>query len=122
MILADTSVWVQHLRSGDTRLVDALEASRVCIHPFIRGEIACGNLKNRAELLELLGHLPPATVATDAEALAFLQRHRLMGRGIGFVDAHLLASAALSAATLWTHERRLAAVATELKLAPSGME
>jgi len=122
VILADTSVWVQHLRSGDTRLVGALEASRVCIHPFIRGEIACANLKNRTELLDLLGHLPPATVATDAEALVFLERHKLMGRGIGFVDGHLLASAALSAAALWTHERHLAAVATELKLAPSGIE
>jgi len=122
VILADTSVWVHHLRSGDTRLVGALEAGRVCIHPFIVGEIACGDLKNRAELLGLLGHLPPATVATDAEARAFLERHKLMGRGIGFVDAHLLASAALSAAALWTHDRRLAAVATELKLAPSGMD
>ena len=122
MILADMSVWVQHLRSGDSRLVGVLEASRVCIHPFIVGEIACANLKNRAELLELLGHLPPATVATDAEALAFLERHKLMGRGLGFVDAHLLASAALSAAALWSHDRRLAAVATELKLAPSGMD
>ena len=122
MILADTSVWVYHLRSGDTRLVDALEASRVCIHPFIVGEIVCGDLKNHAELLKLLRHLPPATVATDAEALVFLERHKLMGRGIGFVDAHLLASAALSAATLWTHDRRVAAVATELKLAPSGMD
>ena len=122
MILADTSVWVQHLRSGDTRLVGALEAGRVCIHPFIRGEIACGNLKNRAELLGLLAHLPPSGVATDAEAMVFLERHKLMGRGLGFVDAHLLASAALSAATLWTHDRRLAAVATELTLAPSGMD
>jgi len=122
VILADTSVWVQHLRSGDTRLVDALEAGRVCIHPFIKGEIACGNVKNRTELLELLGHLPSATVATDAEALVFLERHKLMGRGIGFVDAHLLASAALSAATLWTHDRRLAAVATELKLGASRIE
>jgi predicted nucleic acid-binding protein len=117
VILADTSVWIQHLRTGDTHLVDALEAGRVCIHSFIIGELACGNLQSRAELLELLGHLPPASVATDTEALLFLEQHALMGRGIGFVDVHLLASAALSGAALWTHDRRLAVVATELKLA-----
>ena len=117
MILADTSVWIQHLRTGDTRLVGALDEGRVCIHPFIIGELACGNLQNRAELLELLGHLPPASVAADAEALLFLEQHALMGRGIGFADVHLLASAALTGATIWTHDRRLAAVATELKLA-----
>jgi predicted nucleic acid-binding protein len=122
VILADTSVWIQHLRASDRRLIDALEASRVCIHPFVIGEIACGNLQNRTELLELLAHLPSASVASDAEALVFLEQHALMGRGIGFIDVHLLASAALSAAALWTHDRRLAVVSTELGLALSGME
>ncbi|HEY5088272.1 MAG TPA: type II toxin-antitoxin system VapC family toxin [Gemmatimonadaceae bacterium] len=117
MILADTSIWIQHLRVADPRLVDALEANRICIHPLVIGEIACGNLRNRAELLELLARLPGVSVATDTEALEFLEQHALMGRGIGFVDVHLLASTALSAAQLWTHDRRLAAVAIELSLA-----
>ena len=88
-------------------------------HPFVIGELACGNLRNRREVLALLGRLPSAPAATQAEALAFLERRRLMGRGIGFVDVHLLASAVLAApARLWTLDRRLAAIARELELPP----
>ena len=93
-------------------------AGRVLVHPFVIGELACGNLKNRREVLDLLARLPAAPVATHAEALDFLERRSLMGRGIGLVDVHLLASAALaSPARLWTRDRRLATVAAELDLA-----
>lgn len=118
MILVDTSVWVDHLRSGEPRLAAALEGGTVCVHPFVIGELACGNLRNRREVLGLLESLPAAPVATDAEARVFIERWVLMGRGVGYVDAHLLAATALGgAATLWTRDRRLAAVAEELGLA-----
>ncbi len=116
MILADTSVWIQHFRAGDKRLTEALDAGSVCVHPFVIGEIACGNLRNRAEVLDLLGRLPMVAVATDEEALAFLERRRLMGRGIGFIDVHLLASVVLDGSTVWTNDRRLAVVAAELSV------
>jgi predicted nucleic acid-binding protein len=118
MILVDTSVWIDHLRRGDQALAAALEAGQVLMHPFIVGELACGNLQRRAEILALLRALPGAPVATDDEALGFIERRELMGRGIGYVDVHLLASAALAAtARLWTRDRRLAAVASDLALA-----
>lgn len=118
MILIDTSVWIGHLRSGEPLLVAALESARVMMHPFVLGELACGNLANRSEVLGLLGGLPAALTATDPEALEFIERRALMGRGIGYIDVHLLASTALSSDTrLWTKDRRLAAVAMELDLA-----
>lgn len=118
MILVDTSVWVDHLRSGDAALAAQLDAGQVLTHPFVIGELACGNLRNRREVLDLLGRLPSAPTASHAEALEFLERRALMGRGIGFVDVHLLASAALAAPVrLWTRDRRLAPIAFELDLA-----
>jgi predicted nucleic acid-binding protein len=117
MILVDTSVWIDHLRQGDPDLVRALEAGEVLAHPFVVGELACGNLKNRTDFLRLLRTLPQAPVATDAEALAFIDGRALMGRGIGYLDVHLLAAVALAGtATLWTRDKRLAAVAQELGL------
>ena len=118
MILVDTSVWVDHLRSGEPTLVAALETGIVLTHPFVIGELACGNLKNRAEVIGLLQQLPAAPVATEAEALAFIDAQALMGRGIGYIDVHLLASAALAGDTgLWTRDRRLARVAGDVGLA-----
>lgn len=118
MILVDTSIWIDHLRRGDPSLVTALELGRVLIHPFVVGELACGTLNRRAEILTLLRELPPAPVATDDEALEFIERRGLMGRGIGYVDVHLLASVALAGdARLWTRDKWLAAVASELALA-----
>ena len=118
MILVDTSVWVDHLRAGAPALAAALEKGSVLMHPFVLGELACGNLKNRGEVLRLLGDLPEAALATDPEALNYIERRKLMGRGIGYVDVHLLASVALAgAARLWTRDKRLAAVAADLKLA-----
>lgn len=117
MILADTSVWIDHFRKREPALIAALEAGQVLMHPFVVGELACGNLTNRVELLSLLRDLPPAPLATDAEALGFIDRHELMGRGIGYIDVHLLASVALAGhARLWTRGKRLAIVADSLKL------
>ena len=111
MILADTSVWVDHLRRGNARLVETLEASVVLCHPFVIGELACGTLRNRASVLALLGELPQATVAGHDEVLTLLQARRLMGRGLGYVDVCLLAAALLDGATLWTRDKRLAQAA-----------
>lgn len=118
MILVDTSVWVDHLREGAPALAAALEKGNVLMHPFVLGELACGNLKNRGEVLRLLGDLPEAPMATDAEVLDFIERRALMGRGMGYIDVHLLASVALAGtAQLWTRDRSLAILAASLKLA-----
>jgi len=122
MILVDTSVWVDHLRDGAPALAAALEQGNVLMHPFVLGELACGNLKNRGEVLRLLGALPAAPMATDTEALDYIERRALMGRGIGYVDVHLLASVALAGtARLWSRDKRFAAVAADLKLAYAEM-
>jgi hypothetical protein len=108
VILVDTSVWIDHFRRGNAALVAALEREDVLTHPFVIGELACGTLKKRSEVLDLLAALPPAVSATDEETLQFIERHRLMGKGIGYVDVHLLASVALTeGARLWTLDKRL---------------
>jgi hypothetical protein len=118
VILADTSIWVDHLRSGAAGLNERLLAAEVLGHPFIIGELACGHLRGRSEILALLQDLPQARVGTDAEVLYYIERYRLMGRGIGYVDAHLLAATALTpAARLWTADRKLHEVAVGLGLA-----
>jgi predicted nucleic acid-binding protein len=113
VILVDTSVWVDHLRRGLPHLATRLQAGEVLIHPWVIGELACGHLRQRRQVLSLLQGLPTAVVASDEEALLLIERNQLMGRGIGYVDAHLLASARLSRCRLWTQDRRLAAVAGE---------
>jgi predicted nucleic acid-binding protein len=116
MILVDTSVWVDHLRAGDASLADLLDRGAVAMHPFVLGEIACGSLAQRAATLDLLHDLPSAVVADAGEVLGFIDRHRLHGRGLGYVDVHLLASVALtSGATLWTRDKRLRAAADALR-------
>jgi predicted nucleic acid-binding protein len=118
VILVDTSVWVDHLRAHDPRLAALLNASMVLAHPFIIGELALGNLRQRATVLTALLDLPQATVATETEVRHFIDRHALFGRGAGYVDVHLLAAARLTdGAELWTHDRRLHDVADELGLA-----
>jgi hypothetical protein len=118
VILVDTSVWVDHLRDGDDDLVSLLNTSQVLIHPFVLGELACGNLQNRSEVLALLKDLPRISVASDDEVMFFIERHALMGKGSGYVDAHLLASVTLDgSAQLWTRDRRLHGVAGTLGLA-----
>jgi predicted nucleic acid-binding protein len=114
LILVDTSVWVDHLRRGDAQLVDLLESNAVIMHPFVIGEIACGSLSDRAQMLELLHQLPSATVADHDEVMGYIERHCLHGKGIGYVDVHLLASTAISGAKLWTRDKRLRVVAQEL--------
>ena len=115
MILVDTSVWVDHLRKGDRGLAAQLTASNVLMHPFVIGELACGNLRKREQILALLKDLPRIAVATDDEVLFFIERHTLMGRGLGYVDVHLLASVALhGTARLWTRDKRLRAAADSL--------
>ena len=118
MILVDTSIWIDHLRSGDTRLADLLDRSQVLAHPFVIGELACGNLRNRDEILRLLNDLPQSPVASPAEALHFIERNQLMGLGVGYIDIHLLAATALAEnAMLWTGDKRLKKVASKMKLA-----
>jgi predicted nucleic acid-binding protein len=119
VILVDTSIWVDHLRSGVPQLTAALQAGEVFIHPWVIGELACGNLRDRGRVLQLLQGLPAASVATPAEVLALIEQHQLMGRGIGFVDAQLLASAKITHCTLWTQDRRLADLAQALGVSPN---
>jgi len=115
MILVDTSVWVDHLRHGNTRLAALLEATEVATHPFVIGELACGHLVNRAEILSLLQNLPRLPQAKDAEVLYFIEQQHLMGRGIGYVDAHLLATTTLAGKSqLFTLDRRLAQLASDM--------
>ena len=118
MILVDTSVWIDHLRTGEEGLAALLNTSQVLIHPYIIGELACGNLKNRTEVLGLLKDLPQAPVATHEEVLLFIEKNELMGPGIGFIDAHLLAATALANdAKLWTRDNRLVQAAVKMRLA-----
>jgi predicted nucleic acid-binding protein len=118
MILVDTSVWVGHLRAGDAEIVRLLEQNLVAMHPCIIGELACGNLDDRDQLLGYFQKLPSAPKATDEEVLYFIDEAKLMGNGIGWVDAHLLASVKLDPSQkLWTRDKRLKSIATELGLA-----
>ena len=117
MILVDTSVWIDHLRTGDDELVQQLNNSSVLMHPFVLGELACGNLNKRKEVLALFKDLPRSSVATEDEVLFFIEQHKLMGRGIGYIDTHLLAAVTLNgSARLWTRDKRLRAVADSLSL------
>jgi predicted nucleic acid-binding protein len=115
VVIVDTSIWITHLRQGSRHLRELLLDAQVVCHPFIVGELACGNIKNRVEFLPLLLSLPMAPTVSLNELLYFIDRHRVMGMGIGFVDAHLLASAQLSRILLWTSDRKLKAAATKLE-------
>lgn len=116
MVLADTSVWVEHFRRGEPKLASHLADGLVLVHPFVLGELACGNLKRRGEILSDLQELPSAKPASAAEVLQLIQDRRLWGRGLGWVDVHLLASALLSDCGFWTLDKRLARAASELGL------
>jgi predicted nucleic acid-binding protein len=107
MVLVDTSVWVSHLREGDADLERLLSNGDVMCHPFIIGELACGNLKNRVEILSLLRFLPLAIQAEHEEVLQFVEDNNLMGKGLGYIDAHLSASAKLTGVPMWTYDKRL---------------
>jgi len=118
MILVDSSVWIDHLRSGDAILSGLLGGGQVLAHPFIIGELAMGSLRQRDVILNALRDLPQTSVASDDEVLGFIDRQRLFGLGIGYVDAHLLAAARLTAgASLWTRDKRLHDIAERMGLA-----
>ncbi len=115
MILADTSVWLDHFRSPIISFAIALDSGFIATHPFVIGELACGNLSGRAGLLRDLANLPVVARAADREVLALIETHSLMGRGVGLIDIHLLASVLITPDTqLWTHDKRLNRIADEL--------
>ena len=116
MVIVDTSIWVTHLRQGSRQLEKLLYDAEVMCHPFIVGELACGNLKNRTEIISLVQSLPMAPTIEFNEFLFFIDRNHLMGKGVGFVDVHLLASAQLTGMPLWTADKRLKSAADQLEL------
>lgn len=113
-VLVDTSVWVDHLNHTETLLQDLLSSGQVVTHPFIIGELACGNLSNRKEILRLMAELPSVAIATNEEVMHLIEKQKLGGKGLGWVDAHLLASALISHVPLWTRDRKLATYAKTL--------
>lgn len=113
-MLVDTSVWVHHFRSGNATLAELLQTTEVWCHPFVQGELACGNLRNREEILSLLGALPRPPILSHDEALTLLDERELMGSGLGWVDVHLLGSALLAGIGLWTLDGNLAEAAVKV--------
>lgn len=116
MILVDTSIWISHFKKTNSRLTKLLLNELVACHPFIIGELACGNIKNRKEIISLLKALPQAQVAEDDEILQFIEHKNLMGTGIGIIDVHLLASSLLTNLDLWTADKRLCATASKFNI------
>ena len=116
MILVDTSVWVDHFKRSNNALSELLEAGEAACHPFIIGELACGGIQNRPEILSLLAALPSLTKAQDDELLEFIDLHSLTGRGLGLIDIHLLASCKLDGELLWTGDKKLSKAADALKI------
>lgn len=114
MILVDTSIWIDHFRKGSDDLAALLNKVEVATHPFVIGELSCGNIKNREGILSLLNELPKVTVAEHEEVLELIESRKLMGNGIGWIDAHLLASSLLSGTPLWTADKRLRSVSAIL--------
>jgi len=116
MILVDTSVWIDHFRNGNAQLGELLISNEVMIHPFIIGELACGSIKNRKEILGLLNELPRADIAEHQEVLRLIEDRRLYGKGIGLIDAHLIASALISKVRLLTMDKTLEKVVALLDM------
>ncbi len=117
MIIVDTSAWINHFRKGDAELNSLLMEGRVAIHEFIIGELACGTFKNYNEILNNITNLHRAKIATTEECLLFIEKNKLNGKGIGFIDVHLLASSKLSGYPLFTYDKKLLSAAKELRLA-----
>ncbi|MGB8951380.1 MAG: PIN domain-containing protein [Candidatus Aminicenantales bacterium] len=115
MVLVDTSVWVSHLREGNAKLASLLNDGKVVCHPFVVGELACGNLRNRNEILSLLKSLPMSLEAEHEEVLQFIDNIKLMGKGLGYMDIHLIASAVLMGIPIWTLDKKLEQVANVLR-------
>ncbi len=116
MVLVDTSVWVEHFRKSNPQLTELLKEERVACHPFVIGELACGNLKNRQEILSLLQSLPRSEMVEDGEVLSFIENKSLAGAGVGWVDVHLLASAVLTRIPLWTADKSLQKASINLRI------
>jgi hypothetical protein len=116
MILVDTSVWIDHFHHSDERLSELLLSNKVCIHPFIIGEPSCGNISNREEVLSLLRALPKIDMVLDEEVYTFLEKRKLYGKGLGFIDIHLLASALVHNVVIWTRDKSLKRIARELEI------
>lgn len=114
LVLVDTSVWVSYLREGNKVLERLLNDGYVVCHSFIVGELACGNLKNRSEILSLLQTLPVSVMAEHEEILEFIENNQLMGRGLGYIDVHLIASAVLTDVPLWTFDKKLDEISKSL--------
>jgi predicted nucleic acid-binding protein len=114
MVLVDSSVWIDHLRAGDARLEALLDEGEVVSHPFVLGELACGNISNRRQILVFLHSLPRTILAGQDEVMSMIEAHRLMGMGLGFIDVHLLASARLAGTPLWTRDLQLRKAAAAL--------
>lgn len=117
MVLVDTSVWIEHFRKGHPRLIELLNNSEVAIHPFIIGELACGNIKNREEILDLLQTLDSSPEITLEEVLRFIEMNKLQGKGMGFIDINLLASSLLSDCMVWTNDKKLHGIAQKMGIA-----
>jgi len=116
MVLVDTSVWVSHFRDGNDKLANLLDDGRVLCHPLIVGELACGNLQDRADILSFLQLLPMSIEAEHEEVLSFIENNRLMGKGMGYIDVHLIASALLTGVPVWTLDKKLAQAADSLHI------
>lgn len=116
MVLVDTSIWISHFREGSDRLKELLLDELVVCHPFIIGELACGHLRNREEIISLLKSLPKARTVENNEILHFIENRKLMGLGIGLIDVHLLASSLLTDSLLWTADKPLSVVGSKLNI------
>ena len=116
MILVDTSIWIDHLNNSDNELIVLLNSSRVCIHPFIIGELSCGNISNRSEILTLLKALPRIDPALENEVFTLIETKKLFGIGLGYIDVHLLTSALINNVRIWTRDKNLKKVTNKLKL------
>ena len=116
MVLVDTSVWVSHFREGNLKLASLLDEGEVVCHPFVVGELACGNLRNRTEILSLLQSLPMSIEAQHEEVMEFIDSKNLMGKGLGYVDIHLVVSALLTGIPLWTLDKKLKQAADTLRI------
>jgi predicted nucleic acid-binding protein len=114
MILVDTSIWIDHLNNSNDDLIQLLNSGKVCIHPFIIGELSCGNISNRLEIFSLLKALPRVEPALEEEVFTLIEKKKLFGIGLGFVDVNLLASALIHNVKIWTHDKTLKKVAKKL--------
>ena len=116
MVLVDTSIWISHFRAGNLNLQKLLQEGRVASHPFIIGELACGNISNRTEIISLMQSLPILDTVENDELLLFLEHNQMMGKGLGLVDVHLIAAAMLAGIPLWTQDKKLKQACSRLNI------